>query len=368
MVIESVILREIRMPLVDFFQTSFGRTINRRIILVEVRSDHISGWGECVAGEGPFFSPETVETAWSILSQFIVPKVLQQTLESAQDLPGRLQKIRGHNMAKASMESALWDLQARQIGLPLWKLLGGTRKKIACGVSIGIQQDVETLLMKIKRELSNGYQRIKIKIQPGWDVDVVRSVRELYPAIPLMVDANAAYDLSCTEHLKKLDQYNLLMIEQPIMHDDLVDHAHLQIQLETPVCLDESIRHSRDARHACELKACQVINVKMGRVGGMTEAKQVHDVCQKFNIPVWCGGMLETGIGRAHNIALSSLENFRFPGDVSASNRYYERDTVQPPIKVSRKGYIKLPNSPGLGYEPDLDWISELTVRSKQFS
>ena len=368
MKIETVILREIRMPLIHPFQTSFGKTTDRKVILVEVRSGRLQGWGECVAGEGPFFSYETVETAWSTLSDYVVPKVLHQVFESPSDLPERLRGIRGHHMAKACVEAGLWNLHALELGLPLWKLLGGTRERIACGVSIGIQKNADSLLRKVEKELAAGYQRIKIKIQPGCDVEMVRSVRQHYPEIPLMVDANAAYDLQNVEPLKKLDQYNLLMIEQPLRYDDLIDHAELQAGLQTDVCLDESIRHSRDAAHACQLKACRIINIKMGRVGGHTEAKNVHDVSMRCGMPVWCGGMLETGIGRAHNAALSTLENFTLPGDVSASSRYFERDTIRPPVEVTQDGHIELPDSPGLGYQPDLEWINQITVRHETFN
>jgi len=368
MTIEEVVLREVRMSLIHPFQTSFGETTDRRIILVEVRSGPLQGWGECVAGEGPFFGYETVETAWSILSDYIIPKVLHQVFESPSDLPQQLQRIRGHQMAKASVEAAAWDLYALQLGLPLWKLLGGTRERIACGVSIGIQKNTDSLLRKVEKELADGYQRIKIKIKPGWDMEAVKSVRQYYPDVALMVDANAAYTLEDTEHLKELDDHNLLMIEQPLRYDDLIDHAEIQAKLETDVCLDESIRHSQDALHAFQLKSCRVINIKMGRVGGHTEAKKVHVVSRRYGIPVWCGGMLETGIGRAHNVALSTLENFTLPGDVSSSSRYFERDIIRPPIEVTREGYIELSEIPGLGYQADLNWINEITVRQKTFN
>lgn len=368
MTIEEVVLREVRMSLIQPFQTSFGETMDRRIILVEVRSGPLQGWGECVAGEGPFFGYETVETAWSILSDYIIPKVLHQDFESPSNLPQLLQRIRGHHMAKASVEAAAWDLSAQQLGLPLWQLLGGTRERIACGVSIGIQKNTDSLLKKIEKELNDGYQRIKIKIKPGWDMEAVKSIRQYYPDVALMVDANAAYTLEDTEHLQELDDHNLLMIEQPLRYDDLINHAEIQAKLETDVCLDESIRHSQDAIHAFQLKSCRVINIKMGRVGGHTEAKKVHDVSRRYGIPVWCGGMLETGIGRAHNAALSTLENFTLPGDVSASSRYFERDIIKPPIEVNREGYIELPEIPGLGYQVDLNWINEVTVRQKIFN
>ncbi|MFB3068851.1 MAG: o-succinylbenzoate synthase, partial [Acidobacteriota bacterium] len=270
-------------------------------------------------------------------------------------------------MAKGCVEAALWDLQAQDLHLPLWKLLGGTREKIACGVSIGIQTSPAALLEKIEQELQDGYQRIKIKVKPGWDVDIVRQVREHFPEIPLMVDANGAYSLEDADHLRQFDDFDLLMIEQPLSYDDLLDHSKLQAQIETAICLDESIRHARDAAHACEVQACKIMNIKMGRLGGPSEARRVHDLCQEQGIPVWCGGMLETGIGRAHNIALSTLENFSLPGDVSAGKRYYKRDTVVPPVEVTADGFIIPPQASGLGYEPDRPWIDELTVRSENF-
>lgn len=367
MKIDQIVLREIRLPMINYFETSFGRTQNRHVLLVEIVCQDKTGWGECVAGEGPFYSSETVHTAWSTLTRFILPNTVNRSFEHPSDFPSWFAKIRGHRMAKACVEAALWDLQAQQMNLPLWKLLGGVHEKISCGVSIGIQETPQVLLEKIEKELEAGYRKIKIKIKPGWDVEIVASVRSQFPDISLMVDANSAYALEDIELLRELDQFNLLMIEQPLIYDDFVDHARLQAELETPICLDESIRHSRDAAYACQLDACQIINIKMGRVGGYTEAKLVHDVSQQHGVPVWCGGMLETGIGRAHNIALSTLENFTLPGDVSASRRYYERDTVCPEVEVTSDGYIQVPQSSGLGYTPDRDWIDQVTVRTEQF-
>ena len=367
MKIKRITLREIRLPLVDFFETSFGRTQERRVLLVEVQGDDEAGWGECVAGEGPFYSDETVDTAWSILTQLILPPVLERSFDRPSEFQELVSRIRGHRMAKGCVEAALWDLQARELEVPLWKLFGGTREKVACGVSLGIQQSPEVLLEKIEAELQAGYQRIKIKIKPGWDVQIVRLIRDHFPDISLMVDANGAYSLEDVDQLKKLDAFGLMMIEQPLGYDDLLDHSRLQAQIDTAICLDESIRHARDAAHALELRACRIINIKMGRVGGPSEARRVHDLCQEQGIPVWCGGMLETGIGRAHNIALSTLENFSLPGDVSAAKRYYERDTVVPPIEVTSQGYIMAPQEPGLGYQPDLPWIEKLTVRRQEF-
>ncbi len=368
MKIDQIILREVRLPLVDFFETSFGRISQRHVLLLEVRCGESVGWGECVTDYGPFYSCETIHTAWLILTRFILPRMVQHSWDDPTEFPEAFQLIRGHPMAKACAEAALWDVRARQLQSPLWRLLGGCREKIACGVSIGIQDDPEILLEKIEKELQSGYQRVKIKIKPGWDVNIVRQVRSRFPETLLMVDANSSYTLSDAEHLKQLDDFDLLMVEQPLGYDDLVDHSKLQAQMKTPICLDESIRHARDAIHACELGACKIINIKMGRVGGHTEAKRVHDVCQERGIPVWCGGMLETGIGRAHNVAMSTLQNFSLPGDVSASKRYFHRDTIHPAVEVTTNGYIVSPKGPGLGFEPDPDWIEEVTVRSRRFS
>lgn len=366
--VDQIVLQEVHLPLVHFFETSLGRVDERHVILVEVRCGDLAGWGECVAEEAPFYSCETVETAWSILTRFIVPRLLRRSLESPTEVPQLLEHIRGHAMAKACVEAALWDLQAQLQGVPLWRLLGGTRERIACGVSIGIQDHPDMLLQKIETELEAGYHKIKIKIKPGWDVEIVRLVRRHFSDIPLMVDANSAYTLADAAHLKRLDEFNLLMMEQPLRYDDLAEHSRLQAQMGTPICLDESIRHANDAIHACELGACRIINIKMGRVGGPTEARRVHDVCRQRGVPVWCGGMLETGIGRAHNIALSTLENFSIPGDVSAGKRYYERDTIRPPVEVSADGYITAPDRPGLGYQVDRERIERISIRRETFS
>ena len=366
MKLEQVIVREIRLPLVHFFETSFGRVHGRRVLLVEVRADGLSGWGECVADDAPGFSYETVDTAWPVLSRFLVPRMLDAPFSRADEFPGRVPSVRGHPMAKAGLEAALWDLQAKAAGVPLWKLLGGRHRPIPCGVSIGIQDHPDILLGKIDEELAAGYQRIKIKIKPGWDLDIVAAVRKRFPRISLMVDANSAYGRADFDHLAELDQFDLLMMEQPLEYDDIFRHAELQARLRTPICLDESIRHRRDAEHAIALGACRIVNIKMGRVGGHTEARAVHDLCQSRGVPVWCGGMLETGIGRAHNVALSTLENFSLPGDVSASRRYFHRDTSRPPIEVNPDGTITPSTAPGIGYEPDLQWIDQITVRERR--
>lgn len=365
MKLESLTLREVRMALRAPFETSFGVTQERRILLVEAVAEGLTGWGEITAGEGPFYCSETTETAWHVVRDFIAPLVVGKRLAAASDVAGLLAPIRGHEMAKAGVENALWDIEAQQKGMPLAKLLGGEWEEIACGVSLGIQESPAALLAKIEKELAAGYQRIKIKIKPGKDVEVVRGVRERFPGIKLMVDANSAYRLEDAAHLKKLDDFYLMMIEQPLPWDDIHQHAKLQAQLQTPVCLDESIHNARHAQAAIELRACQIINIKLGRVGGHTEARQVHDLCRARSIPVWCGGMLESGVGRAHNIAMSALPGFVLPGDVSASQRYWEEDIIEPEVEVTPQGTIRVPVAPGLGYRPRRGRIEKLTVRQE---
>jgi O-succinylbenzoate synthase len=356
-------LREIHMKLVSPFETSFGKTDLRRIMLVEVDADGVSGWGESTAGEGPFYCYETVETAWHILRDFIWPLVRDNEIGAASEVFDMLAPIRGHNMAKAALEIAVWDAEAKQKNVPLAKLLGGTRTEIPCGVSIGLQPTMKDLTAKVDKEMAAGYQRIKIKIKPGADVAPVRALRERFPRIRLMVDANSAYTLNDIPMLKELEAFFLMMIEQPLGWDDIFAHAQLQRQLETPICLDESIHDAEQARAAIEMGACRIINIKLGRVGGHTGARRMHDVCAQKGIPVWCGGMLESGIGRAHNIALSSLENFSLPGDVSASRRYWQEDIIEPEVELSRRGTITIPDGPGIGYTPRLDRIEALTQR-----
>ena len=361
--VEAITLREIHMPLVHFFETSFGRTYSRRILLLTAHCEGVDGWAECVAGEDPYYSGEWLETAWPTLQRYLAPAVLGKDLNSGSDCPPLMAKVRGHRMAKTVVENAVWHAQATQKKQPLWKLLGGTRREIPCGVSIGIQDSVEQLLDKIEAELAAGYRRIKVKIKPGWDVNVLERIRARWPEITLSCDANSAYRLEELEHLRKLDQFNLLMIEQPLWNDDLYYHAELQRQMRTAICLDESIRHARDAAIAAETGACRIVNIKVGRVGGFTEARKVHDVCQAHKIPVWCGGMLESGIGRAHNIALSTLPNFCLPGDVSASKRYWKEDVIEPEVEVTSKGTILVKDEPGTGYRLREDLIEKLTVR-----
>jgi O-succinylbenzoate synthase len=363
--IASIELREIRLPLVHFFETSFGRTTERRIILACVRdSDGAEGWGECTAGEGPFYCEEWTESAWNTLYAYLGPMLLKQDIAQAAEVFNLLKAVRGNRMAKAALETACWDLEANRAGTPLWKHLGGVQPEIACGVSIGIQDSVESLIDKIQKELDAGYQRIKIKIKPGWDLDVLAKVRGRFPQIQLMGDANSAYQLKDAPLFRAMDEFKLMMIEQPLAYDDMFDHAALQRQVNTPICLDESVRTPADAEHALDLKACRMVNLKLGRVGGHAEAQRVEAVCRERGIPVWCGGMLESGIGRAHNIAMATLKGFTLPGDVSASARYWEEDIIDPPVIVSSKGTIMAPEKPGIGFNINHKRIEALTVRT----
>jgi O-succinylbenzoate synthase len=368
MKIESITLREIQMPLVHFFETSFGRLYHRRILLLSVQCNGVTGWGECVAGEDPFYSSEWIEPAWSTIKLYLAPAVLGRTVTAAHESAALMARVRGHRMAKAAIENALWDAEAIQKQQPLWKLLGGTTREIQCGVSIGIQDSAEQLLEKIELELAAGYRRIKVKVKPGWDLNILERIRSRWPEIVLSCDANSAYSLDEVEHLRKFDRFKLLMIEQPLWNDDIYYHARLQRELLTAICLDESIRHARDAAAAIETGACRIVNVKVGRVGGFSEARKVHDACQDNNVPVWCGGMLESGVGRAHNIALSTLQNFRLPGDVSASKRYWKEDIIEPEVEVSPQGTIAVGDDPGRGYRIREDLIEKLTVRKDLLS
>ena len=357
--LDRITLREIKMPLLHFFETSFGRTTERRIVLVEVSSDGVSGWGEVTAGENPFYNEEWTESAWLILRDYVAPRVLE----------GRSAPVRGHLMAQGGLEVAVWDLEARLLGKPLYQHIGaGARREIPCGVSIGIQNSVPELLQKIETELAAGYQRIKMKIKPGWDVDVVRQVRQRFPDILLMADANSAYTLDDAPLLKCLDEFNLMMFEQPLAHDEIIDHAKQQSQLRSPICLDVCIRSAHQAQQAIAMDAGRIINIKLGRVGGFAEARRVHDVAQAAGIPVWCGGMLEAGIGRAHNIALATLPNFTLPGDVSASRRYWSRDIIEPPVEVTPHGTIAVRDEPGFGYELDREFLDSITIRQESIA
>ncbi len=368
MKVARLTLRELRMRLKAPFETSFGVTEERRVLLVEVICDGLSGWGEITALPTPSYNSETTGTAWHIVSDFIAPLVVGRDLSAAAEVDEVLAGIRGHNMAKGGVETAIWDAEARLKAVPLWKLLGGTRPEIGCGVSLGIRETPEALVRKVEQELAAGYQRIKLKIKPGKDIDFVAAVRERFPDILLSTDANSAYTLYDADHLHRLDEYGLLMIEQPLAWDDIFSHARLQSKLKTSLCLDECINHYRDAEAAVELHACEIVNIKLGRVGGHSGARKVHDVCAARGVPVWCGGMLESGIGRAHNIAMSTLPGFTLPGDVSASSRYWHEDIIEPDVKVTARGTISVPNETGIGYAVKRELIERLSVRSRTWA
>lgn len=366
-VIKSIELTEINLPLVHFFETSFGRTYERRIILVRVEdASGDEGWGEVTCGEAPGYSDEWTDSAWVTAERILAPLVVGREYESAADIWGFMKWARGHRMAKAGIETACWDLEAKKSGVPLWRHLGGVREVIECGVSIGIQDSIEELVEKIGIELDAGYKRIKIKISPRWDYDVIKAVRREFGDIPLMGDANSAYTLDDIDKLKSLDEFDLMMLEQPLPHDDIVDHAKLQAQIKTPVCLDEPIKSPDDARKAIALKSGKIINLKNGRVGGHTQSKLVEKICRENDIPIWCGGMLESGIGRAHNIAVSTLAGYTMPGDVSASKRYWHEDIIEPAVEVSPQGTITAPEKPGIGFSIRRGRIEKLTVRKSK--
>jgi O-succinylbenzoate synthase len=361
--LHSLTLREIHLKLIAPFETSMDRVSERRIILAEIHADNVSGWGECTAGETPYYCPEDTDTAWHILKNYLWPSLKGRELTSAADVWPLLEQVRGHNMAKATVETAIWDAEAKLKNISLWKLIGGERQEIPCGVSIGIKDSLDELSATVRKELAAGYQRIKIKIKPGKDLAPVQRLRQEFPRIKLMVDANSAYRLQDLQLLKQLDAYYLMMIEQPLGWDDLFGHVEIQKDLQTPICLDECIHTYEQAEAAISLGACKIINIKLGRVGGLLQAKRIHDLCQKNSIPVWCGGMLESGIGRAHNIAMSTLPNFSLPGDVTASKRYWHEDVISPEVTVTPNGTIQVPQSPGIGFVPRLDRIASLTVR-----
>lgn len=367
--VNKVTLREIHMPLVAPFKTSMGVSNARRIMLVQAEMEGAGGWGEVVAGEDPHFSYETIETAWHVLKDFVWPVIKARDWNAAAEVSDALAHIRGHNMAKTGLEQAMWDAEARLKKLPLWKLLNGPngngRQENPCGVSIGVKNSIDELHMAVDKELLAGYRRIKIKIMPGWDVKPAEAVRTKHPRILLSVDANCAYTASDFATLKELDRFYLMMMEQPLGWDDIYGHAELQKRIETPICLDECITSVNTARTAIESGACKIINIKIGRVGGHTVVKRIHDLCAEKGIPNWCGGMLESGIGRAHNIALSTLPNFTLPGDVSASKRYWAEDIIEPEVTVSMQGTIHVPQGPGIGFEPKVERIDKLAVRKE---
>lgn len=361
--IERVEIYHLALPLIHPFETSFGREEVRQTILVAVEAGGLTGWGEAATSAGPWYEYETVETCWHILSEFLGPQVVGQKVAAAEDAVRLMAPVRGHNIAKMGLEAAVWDLVARKHGRSVSQMLGGVRKQVPVGVSIGVQESVAALLDRIGEFWGQGYGRVKIKIKPGWDVDLLRQVRQHFPSLPLMVDANSAYSLADADTLVALDQFDLTMIEQPLAHDDLVDHAELQQRLRTPICLDESVPSLAAARAALALGSGRIINIKPARVGGLTVARAVHDLCQRYDVPVWCGGMLETGIGRAHNVALASLPGFVLPGDISASARYFHQDLVEPPFEINPDGTMTVPTGLGIGVDVVRDRVEAATQR-----
>ena len=369
MKIRSIELTEINLPLVHFFETSFGRTHERRIILVRVEdADGAEGWGEVTCGESPGYSDEWTDSAWVTIEKILAPMVVSKDVENASAVWDLMRWARGHRMAKSGIETACWDLEAKKRGVPLWRHLGGVHQTIECGVSIGIQDSVEQLMDKIRVEVGAGYKRIKIKISPRWDFDVIKAVRKEFGDILLMGDANSAYTLADIDKLRSLDEFNLMMLEQPLGYDDIVDHAKLQAEIKTPICLDEPIKSPDDARKAIQLKSGKIINLKNGRVGGHTQSKLIEQTCREAGIPVWCGGMLESGIGRAHNIAISTLAGYTMPGDVSASKRYWHEDIIEPAVEVSSEGTITAPDGAGIGFEVRRDRIEQASVRRSKIN
>ncbi|WNC16022.1 o-succinylbenzoate synthase [Brevibacillus brevis] len=366
MKVEKIVLRKMRMSLKFPFTTSFGTQQVRDFILVEAHTPDLVGYGECVVSGQPFYSEETVGTAWHMLEDFLVPKIFEQGDIAHPDQVSELfAPIRRNNMAKSALDAAYWDLYAKEQGIPLAKALGGTKDKIEVGVSLGIEKDINDLFRNVEKHLELGYRRMKIKIAPGKDVQVIRALRERFGSIPMMADANSAYTLADIETLRQLDEFDLMMIEQPLAHDDIIDHATLQKALKTPICLDESIHSYEDARKAIELGSTRIINIKVGRIGGLSETKRIHDLCQQHGIPVWCGGMLESGIGRAHNVAVTALPNFTLPGDTAGSSRYWEEDIISPWVEVDAEGMITVPDAPGIGFAPDREKIEKFTTASK---
>lgn len=367
----EITLREISLPLKEPFRISSGLCTDRRIMLLQLRdADGVTVWSECVAGEKPNYSSETIDTAWLVISEYVAPRVLGVEFEQPSDVHPALERnFRGHHMAKAAVEMAAWCLTAERDGIPLARLIGGTRTEIGTGISIGIQSSPEALVERVRRALADGYQKAKLKIEPGHDIEYVRAVRAAFPDAPLMADANNAYTLADTDHLRQLDDLDLMMIEQPLAYDDVIRHAELQRALRTPICLDESITNVERAEDMIALGSGRIVNIKPGRVGGFTESRAIHNVCESNGIPVWCGGMLESGIGRAYNVALASLPNFTLPGDLSPSARYWERDVVTPEWTMNAEGYVRVPlDRPGLGVQVDAGRIDDLTVRSQQLT
>jgi O-succinylbenzoate synthase len=365
--ITDITIRHLKMTMKSPFTTSFGTFKDKEFLLLEAKNeDGTVGWGESVAFNAPWYNEETLKTNWHMLEDFLIPLILNKEIKHPDEVNQMFAPIRKNNMAKSTIEGAIWDIYAQQTNQSLAQALGGTKDKIEVGISIGIQNSIDELLRVVDGFLKEGYKRIKVKIKPGWDVDVIRSLREHFPNVPIMADANSAYRLKDIDLLKQLDEFDLMMIEQPLASDDIIDHAQLQKELKTPICLDESIHSLEDARKAIELGSTKIINIKIGRVGGLTEAKKIHDYCEEKGVPVWCGGMLESGIGRSHNIALTTLSNFILPGDTAGSNRYWEKDIIRPEV-VATDGYIDVPQTPGIGYEVDRETVEAYTVAKKEY-
>ncbi len=362
MKIESITLHHVSMPLVSPFETSFGREMNRECVILELRSEGLIGYGECVASREPGYTYETTGTAMHILREFIAPLILGKDIRDANDFQKRVMGIRGHHLAKAGVEMAIWDLLGKREGKSLREMLGGVREKVEVGVSIGIQESAQRLVRSVAEYVSQGYARVKIKIKPGRDVEDASAVRRAFPDLRLQVDANSAYSMDDAPRLKPLDDLGLLLIEQPLFEDDIWEHRKFQAQFKTPICLDESIVSPRHARYAIEMKACKIINIKAGRLGGLSQAVMTHDLCRRHGIPVWCGGMLETGIGRASNLAVASLPNFVLPGDISASDRYYRRDVTNERFALNPDSTIDVPKGAGLGVTIDEGALKSYTL------
>jgi len=367
MKLERIIIYHLSMPLQSHFETSFGRVHDRECILLEVHSEGEVGYGECAADRDPGYSYETVGTSWHIIKDFIVPVVLGQDVLDAVDLQNRLSYIKGHQMAKAGLEMAIWDLLGKRAGKPLVDLIGGVRNRVEVGVSVGLQDTPNELVHVVGNYLDAGYGRVKLKIKPGRDVGEVKAVRNVFPDLPLQVDANSAYSLESAKSLLPLDDLNLILIEQPLAEDDLWDHRCLQTQFDTPLCLDESITCPRHARQALEMESCRIINIKPGRVGGISQGVLIHDICQERNVPVWCGGMLETGVGRASNLAMAAKPNFTLPGDISATERYYAEDITNETFVLNNDSTIDVPKGPGLGITINFDTLKRFGLATNQF-
>lgn len=366
--VERIELRKIQLPYVRPFETSGWRETGSYAVIVRLEAEGFVGWGESPVGSSPFYNEENTSTAWAIQREFLASMLLETDLNGPGDVTPAFAKVRGNRMAKAGLEFACWDLFGNVQGRSLAQMLGGTRDRVAVGVSVGIQKNIDTLLAVVEDYLSEGYDRIKLKIKPGWDVEPTRAVRERWPDLKLQVDANSIYDLSDAPHLAELDQFDLLLVEQPLAHDDILDHAKLRPQLKTPLCLDESIVSSEHARWAIELDACDIINIKPSRIGGLSDSVRIHDLAQAAGLAVWHGGMLESGIGRAFSVALASLPNFTLPGDISANSRYFPRDIVYNPFTLNSDSTLTVPTAPGCGAEVDEAYLDEVTIEQWELS